>query len=78
MTPEEKALLNKCVNLAEDNNNILHSIRRSMRLASLMRVLYWIVIIGSAYGAYYFIQPYLVQLVDIYGNSGDVLKILGR
>ena len=74
MSPEEKELLNKCVDLAEDNNKMLHSMRRSMRIASVMRALYWVLIIGSAFGAYYFIQPYLDQLIGVYNNAGDVLK----
>jgi len=69
MSPEEKELLNKTASLAEDNNKILHSIRRSMRLASFVRVVYWIIIIGSAVGAYYFIQPYIDQLVGVYGGT---------
>lgn len=74
MSPEERELLNRSVSLAEDNNNILHSMKRSMRLASIMRALYWIFIIGSAVGAYYIIQPYLGQLMDVYSGAGDVLN----
>jgi hypothetical protein len=30
--------------------------------------LYWIVIIGTAIGAFYFIQPYIDSLTNIYGD----------
>lgn len=59
MTPEEKELLNKVSQTVEENNTILHGIRRSMRLASVMRWVYWIIIIGASVGAFWLIQPYL-------------------
>lgn len=74
MLPEENELLKRSVSLAEDNNNILHSMRRSMRWARVMSVIYWLFIIGSAVGAYYFIQPYLTQVMNLYGGASDVLK----
>ena len=59
MSPEEKELFKKSIALAEENNDILRSMQRSMRLARLMTILYWLFIIGSAVGAYYLIQPYI-------------------
>lgn len=85
MSPEERELLEKSVSLAKDNNKMLHSMRNSMRLASVMRAVYWLLIIGSAIGAYYFIQPYMDQLVSVYNgaksdlnNVGEVLKNLKK
>jgi len=74
MLPEERELLNKSVALAEDNNKILYSIRRSMRWASITRAIYWIFIIGSAVGAFYFIQPYLDGIIETYGGMSTILK----
>ena len=74
MSPEERELLEKNVALAEDNNKILHSIRRSMRLARIMTYIYWILIIGFAIWSYYLIQPYLDQAIKLYGNANSVLK----
>ena len=74
MTPEERDLLNKSVTLAEENNQMLHSMKRSQRWASITRVIYWIFIIGSAVGAYYLIQPYVDQVKGLYGNASEVLK----
>ncbi|MFA6076846.1 MAG: hypothetical protein WC735_02100 [Candidatus Paceibacterota bacterium] len=69
MSPEERELLNRSVALAEENNKMLHSMRRSMRLASITRAIYWIFIIGSAVGAFYLLQPYVDQLKDVYGGA---------
>ncbi len=78
MSPEEKKLLEKSVNLAEDNNRMLHSMRRSARWASIFRAIYWILIIGSALGAYYFIQPYVDQMVNIFnGAKSDLDNVSG-
>ena len=74
MSPEERELLTRSVNLAEENNKILLYIRRSQRWASITRAIYWIFIIGSAVGAYYFLQPYIDQLKDVYSGAGDVLN----
>jgi len=74
MDPESKELLKSTFRLAEENNKMLLSMRRSMRLARIMSVLYWVVIIGSAYGVYYFLEPYLDQIMSIYGGASDVLN----
>ena len=48
MTPEEKELLKRSVDLAEDNNIMLRAMRRSMRISRFMSIIYWVFIIGSA------------------------------
>ncbi|OGI60036.1 hypothetical protein A2641_02575 [Candidatus Nomurabacteria bacterium RIFCSPHIGHO2_01_FULL_37_25] len=68
MSPEERELLNRSVSLAEENNKILLSVKRSMRISKIMTYIYLIFIIGSAAGAYYLLQPYIDQLIGIYGN----------
>ncbi|HEV7702262.1 MAG TPA: hypothetical protein VGO63_02360 [Candidatus Paceibacterota bacterium] len=78
MTPEEREILNRSLVLAEENNKMLHSMQRSMRLQRIMSALYWVFIIGSAIGAYYFLQPYLTQLMGIYSSAGGVLDSFGQ
>ncbi len=73
MSPEEREMLKKSVELSEENNHMLRSIKRSMRWSSIMSYIYWIFIIGSAVGAYYIIQPYLNQLLDVYGGAKQSL-----
>ena len=77
MTPEEKSLLERTYKLAEENNAILRSIRRSARLTAVMRWAYWAVIILLTFGAYYFIQPYMTALIGVVnpgqgGISNDI------
>lgn len=73
MTPEDRELLKRSIALAEENNDILRSIQRSMRLSRFISILYWVFIIGSAVGAYYLIQPYIEQLTSIYGGAKNGL-----
>ncbi len=73
MTPEEKSLLERTYKLAEENNSMLRSIRRSTRLSLIFRAIYWLVIIGFSVGAYYFVQPYLTQLLGLYGSLSGFL-----
>jgi hypothetical protein len=74
MSPEEKELLRRSVALGEENNDILRGIQRSMRLARFMTFLYWVIIIGSAVGAYYVLQPYIDQAKNIYGGAKNTLN----
>ncbi len=74
MDPETKKLLEETLAVAQENNAMLRSMRRSQRIASIFRAVYWIFIIGSAVGAYYLLQPYLTQLMSIYSGAGDVLN----
>ena len=74
MDPESKKLLEETFALAKENNDMLHSLRRSMRLARFMSLLYWVFIIGSALGAYYFLQPYIDQLKTIYGSTSNIFN----
>jgi len=71
MTPEEKSLLERTYKMAEDNNRILQSMRRSARWTSVMRYVYWALIIALSFGAYYFIQPYFNFLTSEFSGSSD-------
>ena len=66
MTDEEHSLLERTYKIAQENNAILRSIRRSNRISSVVKVLYWVIIIGVSYGAYYAIQPYFNKMLDLY------------
>lgn len=78
MLPEERELLKKSVSLAEENNKMLHLMRRSQRVSQFMSLLYWVLIIGSAVGAYVLIQPYVDQVVETYGSFSSMIKNFAR
>ncbi len=45
-------------------------IRRVQRTNATVRALYWVVIILIGFGAFYFVQPYIEQLKDVYSFVG--------
>ncbi len=69
MDPEEKALLEKSLELEKENNTLLRSIKRSLQISSIMSIVYWVFIVGSAVGAYYLIQPYVESVSGLYGGA---------
>jgi hypothetical protein len=75
MTPEEKSLLERTYKIAEENNTILCSMRRSARVTNILRATYWIIIIVTSFGAYYFIQPYVNTLM---GSLGSLQNLTGN
>jgi len=79
MSPEEKSLLERTYKIAEENNAILKSMRRTARWGIAIRVSYWVIIIGLSFGAFYFIQPYMEILygaVDKVSGNSDLLNLL--
>ena len=85
MDSETNELLKKNLELAEENNKMLRSMKRSIFISRILTLVYWVLIIGSALGVYYFIQPYINELYGVYGgvktNLGglnDVLYNLGQ
>ncbi len=66
MDPDVRVLLKKNLELAEENNRMLRSMRRNGRIMSIIHVLYWIVILGLALWSYQTIQPYLEQALKTY------------
>ncbi len=74
MSPEQIELLKRAVALSEENNDILRSMQRSQRITKFIRIVYWVVIIGSTIGAFYLIQPYIDSLKGVYGNASDIIN----
>ena len=92
MNPDEKQMLRDIAEQVAENNKILRKLRSKARWGTVIHALYWIVIIGLSVGSYYFIQPYMDQLLKVYsglgadvgtvksvaGGATDLLKNLGR
>ena len=83
MDQEEKHLLEENLRLSQENNVLLLKIRSVQRWAQITSIFYWFLIIGVSIGAFYFIKPYLGNLLNIYtggvsgiGSINDVTKNL--
>lgn len=68
MSPEERDLLTRSIKISEENNKILRSMRRSARFSSILRILYWLIILGIAFGSYYVIKPVLDPFINGYNS----------
>ena len=66
MEQEERSLLEENLRMSRENNRLLIKVRSVQRWASIMRVLYWVVLIGISFGAFYFLQPYIEKVMKIY------------
>ncbi len=80
MDPELRGMFEESLALAKENNKMLRAMRKSQKLAQLLRGLYWVLIIASMVAAYYFIQPYIDTVTNAYSNSKgliDSIKNIG-
>ncbi len=77
MQPEEREMLKKALELSRENNKMLRDIKRSMFVGRIFRIVYWVIVIGAAIGAYYYIQPYLDSAIGAYGSIKGDLKNFG-
>ena len=68
MDPEMRQKIFEVLELSKENNQMLRVMRRNQRWMVFFRVFYWIVLIGIALGAFYFLQPYVAQIKS-FGSS---------
>ena len=73
---EIKKLLKEDVEISKEALKILRGIRRANRIAAVFKFLYWLIIIAAAFGAYYYIQPYINKIPSLLNQIHNVQKIL--
>jgi hypothetical protein len=73
MDQDIKHLLEENLKLSKENNELLIKVRNVQKWSQITRALYWFVIIGIAFGAFYFIKPYLGNMLNLY--TGGVSKV---
>ena len=66
--------MEELLELTRENNKILRSMRKSQRVTTLFSFVYWIIILGSIFGAYYYFQPTIQKYTKILQTSVDVLQ----
>jgi hypothetical protein len=60
--------------IVERNHEMLQSIERTMFWRKVSSVVYWLLIIGVAVGLFYFLDPYLDRLFDVYSQIVEQLN----
>lgn len=68
MESEDRELLKKTLAVSEENNKMLRSIYRAQRWGRVWKITYWVAVVALAFGAYYYIQPYVDRLLEVYGG----------
>lgn len=72
LTNQEK--LEEVYHLVKENNNILRSLRRRENVATVFRIIYWLVILGALGGVYYFVNPFVSGVVNKKENAEKSLQ----
>ena len=76
MDQEDKSTLRKILELEQKNNKLLTSLHKSAFWGKVFRTFYYIVIIGAAIGAYYYVEPYIQGATDAYSTfKADVQSV---
>jgi hypothetical protein len=65
MDEETRQLLQKNLEVSQESLKILKKINRARIAGNIFSFLKWMVIIGASVGAYYYIQPYLDQMLAL-------------
>ena len=68
MDPESKQLLQKTLELAEENNKMLHKVRGVQKRQALWSAVKVLVIIAIAFGSFYYIEPFLNKAMDTFSK----------
>lgn len=72
MDPESKRLLEETLELTQENNKMLHKVRSVQQWATFWSLLKVFLIVGIALGSFYFLQPYIDQLMSIYSGALEI------
>tara|TARA_Y100000294_G_scaffold143306_1_gene137738 strand:- start:47 stop:340 length:294 start_codon:yes stop_codon:yes gene_type:complete len=76
MEPDERRMLKQLSKLAEENNKLLKKIHRSIKWGRFVKLVYWVIVIGSAVGAYYVFQPAFESIQETFGMLGTGVENL--
>lgn len=67
MDPEIKALLKENIKISKENNELLKKVRGYQKWSQTTKAIYWVIVLASVFGAWYFIQPYLDVMFSYFG-----------
>lgn len=66
--------IDELLELTRENNEILRSMRRSQRFSSFFSFVYWVVILGSILGVYYYFQPTIQKYMKTFQTSVGIIQ----
>jgi membrane protein required for beta-lactamase induction len=66
--------MNELLEITRENNKILRSMRRTQRWSSFFAFMYWMIILGSIFGTYYYFQPAIQKYTKTFQTSVGILE----
>ncbi len=63
MSPDNET---KLLTLTEENNQLLHKLRKGQQIQMWIRIAYFAIIFIFVYGGYLFVKPYLEKALSVY------------
>lgn len=72
LTNQEK--LEEIYRLTVENNHMLHRIQNRDRIAIIIRVVYWLAILGALGGAFYYIRPFFDSIAANNSRASGVIE----
>ncbi len=76
MNPQEKALLERTLKLAEENNKILQRILRRARWATAWGIIKIVILIVPIIAGYLFLEPYFEEAKENYSGLKEALEMI--
>jgi hypothetical protein len=76
MDPESKRLLEETLELTQENNKMLHKVRSIQKWATFWSLLKVFLVIGIALGSFYFLEPYINNVLDLYSSISETTEKL--
>ncbi len=77
MDPETRRMLEKTLELTKENNVMLHKVRGVQKRMAFFGFLRFLIIVGVAFGVFYYLEPYLNKIMDFFVSIGGMQKDLG-
>jgi hypothetical protein len=63
---ELKELVQENIELTQRNNRMLRKMKAAMNRAAIARIIYWVIILGTMLGIYYYLQPVFETFTERY------------
>jgi len=71
-------LLKQNLAVSKESLKILKKVHRTQVLGRLFKMLYWVIIIGGVFGAYYYLQPFVSNFIETWQKMGNIGDLLGQ
>lgn len=74
MESDEKKLLKETLELARENNRTLKKVHGILKWSRVIKIIYWIILIGSIFGLFYFLQPVIDNFIGAFEGTVSGIK----